>query len=299
MTTPPVFSAPAKVNLALRVVGRRADGYHLLQTVMTFFPWQDRLTFHLEEETIRLTCRPAVTKIPEENLVFRTAEHLRRTTGCRQGVHIVLEKHVPDAAGLGGGSSDAATTLLALNRLWNLALSAADLQQIGLTLGADVPIFLGGQAALAEGVGERLTPVPHLPEVPLVVVHPGVGLATRWVFERFAGQLTNHATPINIPDVRRGEKIFGLLENDLEAVAMKLAPVIQRVADALRIVGATATCMSGSGTAVMGVFPALPDAVTAAALVAHQHPEWRVASGTTMNRHPFDTEWQLQKGSCL
>ncbi|MBF0152957.1 MAG: 4-(cytidine 5'-diphospho)-2-C-methyl-D-erythritol kinase [Magnetococcales bacterium] len=292
MTTPAIFSAPAKVNLALRVVGRRPDGYHLLETVMTFFPWHDRLAFSLGGEAVRVDCRPAATTSPEENLAHRAAESLRRVTGCRLGVHILLEKSIPAGAGLGGGSSDAATTLLALNQLWNLGLSAEELIPVGLALGADVPVFLGGQAALAEGVGERLTFVPQLPLVHLVVVYPEVALSTQLVFGRFAGRLTNHATPISIPDARRGESVLGLLENDLESVAMEMAPVIGQVARVLRSVGASIARMSGSGTAVFGVFADLNEATLAAERIGERYPEWRVMSATTCNQHPFAAEWE-------
>ncbi|MBF0176165.1 MAG: 4-(cytidine 5'-diphospho)-2-C-methyl-D-erythritol kinase [Magnetococcales bacterium] len=288
----PCFSAPAKVNLMLRVVGRRPDGYHLLKTVMTFFPWQDRLTFLPGGDTIQLACHPPVTRRPEENLVYRAAASLCRACGIRRGVNISLEKTIPDGAGLGGGSSDAATTLLALNRLWHLDLALTDLLPIGLALGADVPIFLGGQAALAEGVGELLTPLPNLPLVHLVVVHPGVGLSTQKVFGLFAGQLTNRASPISIPSACRGEDVFGDLENDLESVAVDLAPVVGQALSALRGAGASAARMSGSGTAVFGVFASLQEAAIAAQGLAERFPGWRVVHGATRNAHPFAAEWE-------
>ncbi|MBF0424230.1 MAG: 4-(cytidine 5'-diphospho)-2-C-methyl-D-erythritol kinase [Magnetococcales bacterium] len=291
--TPVTFSAPAKVNLGLRVVGRRVDGYHLLRSVMTFFPWSDRLTFTLTDDAlIRLESRPPVTTRPGENLVYRAAEKLQYLAGGRRGVIIRLEKSIPAAAGLGGGSSDAATTLLALNRLWGLELSAEALSTMGLAMGADIPVFLGGHAALAEGVGERLTPLPHLPVAPLLVIHPGVALSTRLVFERFAGQLTNDESPISIPDARRGEGLVPLPGNDLEPVALALAPVIGEVMEALRRAGAEAVRMSGSGAAAFGVFATLEEVASAAEEIGRCYPGWRVASGMTFNEHPFAVEWK-------
>ncbi|MBF0624877.1 MAG: 4-(cytidine 5'-diphospho)-2-C-methyl-D-erythritol kinase [Magnetococcales bacterium] len=289
------FSAPAKVNLALRVVGRRADGYHLLETVMTFFPLWDHLTFRiLDSGPVTLDCRPAVTAAPEANLAWRAAMALRAATGCRRGAEIRLEKAIPHAAGLGGGSSDAATVLLALNRLWRLDLSTEELIRLGVTLGADVPIFLGQEAALARGVGERLTPLPQLPVAHLVLINPGVALATREVFRELAGQWPVQRPPLAIPTSAAPDALAALLENDLEPPARTLAPVIEQVRDLLGRHGATGVLMSGSGASVFGLFAAPQAAAMAAATIAGLQPGWRVLHGSTLNRHPFAMEWNTR-----
>jgi hypothetical protein len=169
--------APAKINLFLHVVGRRADGYHLLQTAFRFLDHGDRLRFtpRADGRVHRLNDVPGVPE--DDDLVVRAARLLQRETGCTQGADIEVDKRLPMGGGLGGGSSDAATVLIALNRLWQLGLSRARLQEIGLTLGADVPVFVFGRSAFAEGVGERLQPL-QLPPAAYLVVAPGVSVPT-------------------------------------------------------------------------------------------------------------------------
>lgn len=283
------FSAPAKVNLALRVVGKRTDGYHLLQTVMVFFPLFDTVTIEVGS-LLHLTCSPAVTTAPEENLVFRAAEALRKAAGVRHGAVIHLNKEIPTGAGLGGGSSDAATTLLALNRLWGLNGSLAELIALGVTLGADIPFFLGQSAALAEGIGEQLTPLPDLPQVALVLIYPGVSLATAKVYGNLTYGAWHHPEPLIIPS--GDQSVVNLLENDLEPVAKKLAPVITTMGTALMAMGAQGTLMSGSGSALFGLFPTEQSARCAQeGLLRQHHPGWQMIYGQTFNRHPFTKEW--------
>ena len=293
------FSAPAKVNLALRVVGRRPDGHHLLETVMTFFPLFDRLEITPGGDGIHLRCDPPVTGRTEENLVFRAAETLRQAGGGQRGARIHLHKRIPHGAGLGGGSSDAATTLLALNALWGLGLATADLIDIGVGLGADVPVFLGGHAALCEGVGERLTPLPDLPEAELLLVNPGVALPTPTVFRTLAGQWPAARAPMALPPSGRSENwsLHGLLENDLQPVATRLAPVIGEVAAALATRGAMATLMSGSGSSLFGLFSDAHSAADAIAGLTVTHPHWSVWRGRTFNTHPFAKEWKSRVSS--
>lgn len=153
----PTFPAPAKLNLFLHVVGRRSDGYHLLQTVFRFLEYSDQITFEIREDGIVKLQTPLAGVPEEKDLCVRAAKLLQQVTGSKQGVDIYLEKKIPMGGGLGGGSSDAATTLLALNRLWALHLSQKQLLELGLQLGADVPVFVFGQNAFAEGVGEQLS----------------------------------------------------------------------------------------------------------------------------------------------
>jgi len=174
-------SAPAKLNLFLHVVGRRPDGYHLLQTLFRFIDLHDTLHFTLREDGAvhRTNCIEGVAE--EQDLCVRAARLLQTETGCTSGVDITVEKHIPMGGGLGGGSSDAATTLIALNRLWSLGLSRTHLMRLGLRLGADVPVFVFGENAFAEGVGEELQAYP-LPEAWYVVLFPPVQVPTAQIF---------------------------------------------------------------------------------------------------------------------
>lgn len=172
--------APAKLNLFLHVVGRRDDGYHLLQSVFTPIDWCDTLHFERREDG-RVQRHDLTTPLPADDLCLRAARALQAATGCRHGADLSIEKRLPSGAGLGGGSSDAATTLLALNRLWGLNLGRARLQAIALGLGADVPFFVGGRPAWVEGIGERLTPIA-LPAQRYAVVKPAASIETRAIF---------------------------------------------------------------------------------------------------------------------
>ncbi|MEO5351107.1 MAG: 4-(cytidine 5'-diphospho)-2-C-methyl-D-erythritol kinase [Magnetococcus sp. YQC-3] len=288
------FLAPAKVNLALRIVGRRTDGLHLLWTVMTFFPLYDTLTITLPSADLQLSCDPPVTPEMENNLVWRAARCLQEAGGTRQGARLHLHKQIPHGAGLGGGSSDAATTLLALNKLWDLHLPLPRLMEIGLQLGADLPIFLQGVAALAEGIGERITPLPRLAEAELLLINPGVILATGKVFQQWHAQTGTAfaaAEACQLPPSHT-ESVHPLLANDLESTAVGMAPVIGEVAQALRQAGAQATAMSGSGSSLFGLFADSSQATTAAHRLRSTHPEWKIYTGRTFNQHPFNDEWQ-------
>lgn len=300
------FSAPAKVNLNLRVVGRRADGYHLLDSVMTCFPaWSDTLTFCPDGEGIEVISRPEVVTTMQANLVWKAAARLRQIGADRglrpAGVRIELTKRIPVAAGLGGGSSDAATTLLVLNRWWAIGLDMETLAAVALELGADLPFFVRGQAARAQGVGERLTPLPSLPLVALVLVNPGVALSTGEVFRAYAREVRLTTSPGEgyLPPVR-AEAEEGLPDrNDLEAVASMLSPPIREAAMALRGVGARRAVMTGSGPTVLGWFQDLASAEVAAESLRQQKPLWRMVAGVTDNCHPFNREWPPEAGSAI
>jgi len=248
-----VCPAPAKLNLFLHVVGRRDDGYHLLQTLFRFIDLSDTLHFSLRDDgrVCRLNTLQGVP--PEEDLCVRAARLLQQETGCRLGVDIAVEKRIPMGGGLGGGSSDAATTLLALNRLWGLGLSRERLMQIGLTLGADVPVFVFGENAFAEGVGERLQAYA-LPDAWYVVLCPPVHVPTARIFThpdltRNTISMTMRALPKG-RDFRAG-RIAGL-HNDLQAVACGLYPeVAVHLAWLARFAPAL---MTGSGACVFAEF---------------------------------------------
>ncbi|MFA5531368.1 MAG: 4-(cytidine 5'-diphospho)-2-C-methyl-D-erythritol kinase [Thiohalomonadaceae bacterium] len=238
------WPAPAKLNLFLHVVGRRADGYHLLQSVFQFLDHCDLIHFsvHDRDEVRRVSVLPGVA--PAQDLVVRAAQLLRQECGYRGGVDIRMDKHLPMGGGLGGGSSDAATTLVALNHLWQLNLSLDALAALGLRLGADVPVFVRGQAAWAEGVGERLAPVV-LPEPWFVVLVPPVSVSTAEVFTD--PQLTRNCTPITIRDF-----LHGAGGNVCESVVRRRHP---QVAAALDWLATRAPArMTGTGACVFAAF---------------------------------------------
>jgi 4-diphosphocytidyl-2-C-methyl-D-erythritol kinase len=240
--------APAKLNLFLHVVGRRPDGYHLLQTLFRFIDLQDTLHFTLRDDgAVRRTS--AIEGVAEEqDLCVRAARLLQSETGCGLGVDIAVEKRIPMGGGLGGGSSDAATTLIALNRLWSLGLSRSRLMQIGLSLGADVPVFVFGENAFAEGVGEELQAYP-LPEAWYVVLTPPVHVPTAQIFAR--PELTRNTVSITMRALLEGQS--GLqLRNDLEPVVCGLYPEVGRYIAWLSSFGKA--MMTGSGSCVFAEF---------------------------------------------
>ncbi len=240
--------APGKLNLFLHVTGRRADGYHLLQSVFMLIDWQDRLDFEWRAGG-RLSREDHGITLPEDDLCLRAARALQRATGTTQGVHITLTKRLPSQAGLGGGSSDAATCLMALNRLWDLGLSRGALQAIGLSLGADVPFFLGGRNAWVEGVGEQITPI-DLPPARFIVVQPDQGLETARIF--CDPDLRRDTRPATISGFAVDPYVFG--GNDLQPVAQRLCPGVTQALAWLSAQGLEPR-MTGSGSAVFARWP--------------------------------------------
>lgn len=242
--------APAKLNLFLHITGRRTDGYHLLQSVFMLIDWQDSL--HFEKTTASSITRQDLNAnapaLPVHDLIVRAATALQAATGCTQGAHIALDKHIPSQAGMGGGSSDAATTLIALNRLWNLGLSRAALARIGLQLGADVPFFIGGSNAWVEGIGEKITPLEPahpLPAARFLVVKPAAGLGTQGIFT--SPLLKRDSDNATIADFAANHFNFG--HNDLQPVAEALCPDVKKARNWLESLGLQAR-MTGSGSAV-------------------------------------------------
>jgi 4-diphosphocytidyl-2-C-methyl-D-erythritol kinase len=223
MTAGAAWPAPAKLNLMLRIVGRRADGYHLLQTVFQFTDLCDQLHFSVRGDgaVVRSNDVPGVA--PDDDLVVRAARLLQREAGCSQGVDIGVEKHIPLGGGLGGGSSDAATTLVALNRLWGCGLNEVQLQKLGLRLGADVPIFIHGHAAWAEGVGDEFREIE--PSAPIyLLLSPPAHVDTGRVFRD--PELTRNSHRITIRDFLAGEQ-----GNDCLAVVRKRYPAVRQAFD--------------------------------------------------------------------
>jgi len=240
------FPAPAKLNLMLRVTGRRADGYHLLQTVIRFIDYSDTLSFRVREDGT-IARANEVTGVPADaDLALRAARLLQRTTGTRLGAEIALEKRLPIGGGLGGGSSDAATTLLALNHLWRTGLTRERLAALALELGADVPVFVGGENALAEGIGERLTPL-ELPPAWYLVLVPPAAVPTARIFAH--PELKRDSKPIKITAFSAG-----LVGNDLEPVVCREYPDVGRYLDWLK--QAAPAWVTGTGACVFAAFPA-------------------------------------------
>jgi 4-diphosphocytidyl-2-C-methyl-D-erythritol kinase len=256
--------APAKLNLFLHIVGRRPDGYHLLQSVFALIDWCDLL--HIERRPSgQLSREDLGPALPPDDLCLRAARLLQTSTGCTQGAHIAIDKRVPAEAGMGGGSSDAATCLLALNRLWGLGLSASQLAQLAAQLGADVPFFIHGRNAWVEGIGEHITPVA-LPAARFLVVKPQAGLSTQEIFSSPA--LRRDSKRAIVTDFAADP--FGFGQNDMQPVAQNLCSELEKVLNWYTIQGLTPK-MTGSGSAVF----------------AHMQPDTSV-------RLPDDKNWQVR-----
>ncbi|NOR41204.1 MAG: 4-(cytidine 5'-diphospho)-2-C-methyl-D-erythritol kinase, partial [Gammaproteobacteria bacterium] len=244
------WPAPAKLNLFLHITGQRDDGYHELQTLFQFLTCCDWLYFDCQGEgEVQLSGRPAGVPAADD-LCVKAAKLLQESTGTRKKVNIYNDKRLPMGGGLGGGSSDAATTLVVLNRLWELGLGTDELAGLGLTLGADVPVFIHGQAALAEGIGEILTPVTP-PEAWYLVVNPAVSVSTADIFSD--AELTRDTPRTKIPDL-----LAGALSNDCEAVVRRRHPEVAAVLDWVNSFAPAR--MTGTGSCVFAVFDSEADA---------------------------------------
>jgi 4-diphosphocytidyl-2-C-methyl-D-erythritol kinase len=250
----PDYPAPAKLNLFLHVVGRREDGYHMLQSVFTLIDRCDRLRFRVRDDgrVERANVVPGVP--PDQDLAVRAALLLKEASGAEQGVDIEIEKAIPMGGGLGGGSSDAATVLMALDRLWDARFGAEALAELAAPLGADVPYFLHGMPAWAEGVGDRLTPIDLEPRWYLVLVPP-VAVSTQAIFA--APELTRNTEPLKIEDfsARPGSEQF---RNDLEPVVTARYPVVEQHLEWLR--RRAPARMTGSGACVFAAFASRDEA---------------------------------------
>jgi 4-diphosphocytidyl-2-C-methyl-D-erythritol kinase len=284
----------AKVNLTLRVIGRRVDGYHELESVIAFADCADRITLTSGAELKLQTTGPLAEACGEaaDNLVFKAARHLAdRVPGLKLG-EFILDKRLPVAAGIGGGSADAAAALRLLARLNQLALDDARLREVALLVGADVPVCLTSRACVMTGVGENLLPL-ELPIMPCVMVNPRVGVATRDVFSALGlrhGELLVGAADVFLQDRSWPEGKMSLEDwvealaassNDLEAPAMRVEPVIGQVIAALNATnGAWLARMSGSGATCFAIYENTADAERAAAKLRLDHPGWWVHAGT-------------------
>jgi 4-diphosphocytidyl-2-C-methyl-D-erythritol kinase len=247
------LEAFAKVNLSLRVLGKRPDGYHEVDTIFQTVDLSEELVFlEREEEGVALTIEGLSLPVIEENLILRATRALAKRTGTRRGARIHLSKKIPIGGGLGGGSSNAASALLGLSALWNLQLSDADLEALAASLGSDVPFFLLGGRARGTGRGEILEPLPDGPEEWLVLVFPRFSLSTAMVYGALAAPaLTDSAAATNL---RGSDSGGGPDRNDLESAAESLRGELRRFRAALLDSGATSARLSGSGSTVFGLF---------------------------------------------
>jgi 4-diphosphocytidyl-2-C-methyl-D-erythritol kinase len=244
----------AKVNLRLEILKRREDGYHELRTVFQKISLHDTLRFSLRKEKgISITADHPKLPLGKKNLVYKAAQSIFKGYGYREGIHIKIEKKIPLGAGLGGGSSNAATTLMALNQLLELNLSQKELMRMGLEIGADVPFFLLKGAAIGSGIGERLKK-EELPSLGYVLIYPNFEVSTRWAYQHFV--LTNKQFHINLRRfLRTPEGISRILLNHLEGVVSRRYPQICLMKKLLLSAGALGALMTGSGPTVFGLFP--------------------------------------------
>jgi len=247
--------SPAKINLYLKVLSRRPDGYHDLATLMQRISLYDELLFRRTEAPgIVLRCPASILPEDETNIVYRAADSFFRRVGFSGGVEIILKKSIPLAAGLGGGSSNAATTLLTLNEFAGHPCSRTDLMEMGAALGADIPFFILETTAWAFGIGDRLEAVAHPPQFHILLVNPGFELSTRKVYEGLNLTLTKEPIHYSIRRFFESHDVIKGLHNDLETVSINLYPVLDEIKTLLLGHGAAGALMSGSGPTIFGVF---------------------------------------------
>jgi 4-diphosphocytidyl-2-C-methyl-D-erythritol kinase len=272
--------APAKLNLFLHITGQRPDGYHLLQSVFMLIDWCDTLHFDVRDDG-QISREDLTTSLPADDLIVRAAKALQAASGTSLGAHIAIEKNIPAQAGMGGGSSDAASTLLALNRLWNLNWPLSQLLPIGLRLGADVPFFLQGHNAWVEGIGEKITPI-DLPSSRFVVVKPNAGLNTERIFRDPSLKRDSETAILPVFAVHP----FNFGRNDLQPVAQALCPEIDQAIQWLTSFGLRPR-MTGSGSAVFAQM--LRDV-----LIESAPHNWQMRVCSNMMIHPL-ADWIVRE----
>lgn len=272
---PRTLLAPAKINLCLHVLRKRPDGYHDLAMLMQRISLYDRITLAFNDSgVVRVRCDGVALAAGEENIAARAARRVLELAGSECGVEIVIDKQIPVAAGLGGGSSDAASVLVGLNDMLGAGLTQAQLMAEGARLGADVPFFIFADTAWATGIGDVLQRVPPLPAVWYVLVNPGVAVSTAWVYQNLRLTSTDEVSrlpgfPNTVPD------LAAFLHNDLESVTIGRYPQLAEIKGRLRELGAAGALMSGSGPTLFGIFTSEAAAEAARRELARE-PAWRV-----------------------
>jgi 4-diphosphocytidyl-2-C-methyl-D-erythritol kinase len=265
------LASPAKINVYLRIVGKRPDGFHEIESIMLPLEFGDRITLQLRKTSIAMDCDNPDLPTNDSNLALRAANLFAATCPMDRGVKIHLHKRIPLASGLGGGSSNAATVLRGLNQLWQANASTEQLDTMAASLGSDVNLFLRNQPAICRGRGEQVTPLPCRLNATVLLINPGFGIATKWAYESWAKTsalltqpppdvtlLTRALADNDLAGVARG------LYNSLEAPSVRKFPVLHLLKEAMRANGASGTLMSGSGATVFGLFAKSTDAETAA-----------------------------------
>ncbi|MBM3265046.1 MAG: 4-(cytidine 5'-diphospho)-2-C-methyl-D-erythritol kinase [candidate division Zixibacteria bacterium] len=271
----------AKINLVLRVLRKRPDRYHDIETIMQTVDLTDTLTFSPVRSGISVTCTAPDVPVDERNLAYKAAQLLRERYGCRKGVRIHIDKRIPVAGGLAGGSGNAAMTLHALNRLWKLDLNRETLLGLSAELGSDVPFCLFGGMAAGEGRGERLTRLNSKSKEGFLLVNPACAVSSAWAYRNANLELTNVMSCINLDvSVWQGsdfQRKISHLYNDLESAVCAAYPMVEQARLSLKKCGAAGVLMSGSGPTVFGVFPDRADAEAARQrLIGHIEPAWRM-----------------------
>lgn len=269
-----ILHAHAKINFSLHVLGRRPDGYHELAMLMQQVSLADQIRISLNDTgKVTMRCPGLTLAAGEENIAARAGRLLLAHAGLEVGLDIEIDKQIPVAAGLGGGSSNAAAILRGVNELFDLSLPQSELMELGVRLGADVPFFLFGATAWATGIGEQLQPWPAVPPLWLVLVNPNVAVSTAWVYGNLG--LTGSGAVVKLPKFPGGvQGLVRLLHNDLEAVTVQRYPVVDHIKQRLRETGALGALMSGSGPTVFGVFEEKDKAERAAAALAAENDWW-------------------------
>ena len=258
-------AARAKINLGLDVVRRREDGYHEVKMIMQTVALHDTLTIgRIPEKEIRIRTNVGDIPVDEHNLIYKTARLMMEHYPIAEGIEVYLEKVIPVAAGMAGGSTDAAATFTGMNELFQLGATQEELRELAVQIGADVPYCIMGGTALSEGIGEILTPLPQPPQCHLVIAKPDIYVSTKYVYENLhANELTHHPDIDGmIQCIRNGElkKLAGMMENVLENVTVQEYPVIEEIKRIMREQGALNALMSGSGPTVFGLFEHKKDA---------------------------------------
>lgn len=291
------FEAPsfAKINWTLEVLGRRADGYHELRTILQTVDVCDQIQFAPAEKEIVLTCNHPEVPCDNTNLIVRAARLLQELAGCDKGAVIDLQKRIPIGAGLGGGSSNAAIALLALVRLWELDVAPRDLFRLGSQLGSDVPFFFFGGTGIGIGRGDEVYPMADITAEHLLLVNPGVHVPTREIYGNLPSELTSLPAVNNMPFSLEAAyaRVRGAqwqlrpwdLQNDLERPALALYPLIGQVKQRLRALNAAAVLMSGSGATVFAVFES--EAARAQAIDALSDTPWWCVATRTLSRSEY------------
>ncbi|MDD2366835.1 MAG: 4-(cytidine 5'-diphospho)-2-C-methyl-D-erythritol kinase [Desulfuromonadaceae bacterium] len=281
MTTLKVL-APAKINYLLDVIGKRPDGYHELRMIMQRVNLCDNISLKLNDNgEVKIICNSIGIPDGQENIAWKAARALLDFAGSKTGVTIEITKNIPVAAGLGGGSSDAAAVLMGLNDLLNLNISDQKLMEIGVNIGADVPFFIFKKAAIAEGIGEKLTELPEMPHCWILLVNPAIHVSTAWVYKSL--QLTNRGKLNRLPEFFDSiEQVISILSNDLESVTVEKFPVIAEIKSLLLESGASGSMMSGSGPTVFGIFDSFDAAEIARKRIITRDNNWFAATVETI-----------------